>query len=436
MFKQAVFAITLLTSLLLSTSSYAVYDMYIEIGNGTNRDYASGSIAEAALDDVGALSSANCGAYTNGTGGDIPDLTTVTWNGGSDSGTLIHMTSTVTQSYMIDNDATGAIEDGDTITDGSGSFDVSGNADSCNLVFRLYDDDAPYDGANVDGWTFGSYVNYLRVVSDETERASWGTAAQDRWPILTDTPWTNRENSMEFSYFRVYFNGTGNTLFGRFNDILVHNMVIGSDGNSNCVVSRGAAGAGIYNNFLIGCGNSNENGLTCDTGGGDCIYLNNSCYNVDDCYVSSSNVIAYNNVCDPLGGGSCFLGDFVEGGYNTSGDGTADDDADFIGNANTNHDFSDDWVDATAGQIDLHLQSGSDLIDDCYFNAIDGTVNIDIDDDTRDGSGDTTDCGADEVVAAGGGGGGAGSQIIIFSGLRNKAQCWIQHMISQEGKRF
>lgn len=408
--------------MILTNNAYCATE-FISTINKTGEDYNLLSTWEAAMDDAGDLTdgTVKCGGWDAKTGSIPGDAVAVDWDGGSSTGTIIHVSESnggsggdqycvdVTSGTLADNDI---ILDVDTSTDG---FTINGAPDSCIIVAECYDDDGDLDDTIVvDGFTT-NVSNYVKITSPSGERHN-GTAgsgfklhhtssASFVLVTLSDTntvlEWLEITGSKSTSYgslkgvYASVFNG--NTII---RNNLLHFITGGNTGINGIEVMRGHT---IYNNFLY---NLRTHGILNTSYGTDYLVYNNTVFNFGAVSGSKGISIAGNNSSalvknnlvvkgpDTHADSNCFVFENGTHDYNASSDATA------TGTHSVTSITSAVFTSAT----NLHIVSGAvDIIDDGVDLGTTNGVNIDIDGRDRDAEGDTWDIGADEYVAVVGG---------------------------------
>jgi hypothetical protein len=404
----------LLTILLLSLSlsSYAATEFVCAI-NKTGEDYNTLALWEAAMDDCGDITDGTVftGDWDNQSGSDIADAAGITWDSGASNGTLIHMTST---QYLIDVSA-GTLDDDDTVSDGTNSFQVNGTPDSTIIVAECYDDDGDMTaGCTINGFTADS-SNYVKITAPVGERHD-GTAGSGVVIDVSSSPNQNpiniQDNNVVIEWLEItgwsgaagYQIRYGIVAGTAFNPLIQYNIVHDSGSNANNKTQHGIrwdrAGR-AYNNIVYNVGG---HGIREGAGYGGNVYIyGNTVYgfneaddNSDGIKVGNSSPGAVkNNLVIELGttGGLCFSGwGSTTHDYNASSDSSATG-TNSLDSGDASPPSTSDFVSVTAGSEDLHLVAGAVEVDEGVD--LSGTFTLDIDNTTRPA---TWDIGADEYV--------------------------------------
>ncbi len=395
----------------LCVPSYAVTEFIITV-NKTGEDYDTLALAEDALDNAGDIrdtGSVKCGSWDSCSSGtcdsaNMIDGEAVTWDAGSSTGTLWHITGT---QYML-TVSTGSLADDDVVDDGeSNSFVVNGAPDSCQITMELYDDDGACDTSiwTVFGFTTDS-DNYVKVTAPTGERHD-GTmpsgAAGDGACVDANAIAIAQEHSI-LEWIGITTSAATSTnarcLRCQRDEVVCRNLIV-----ADCI----NAGAGIYDaiatnntandvDFLnIIIYNAEDEGMDLFGGTGTYDISNVSIYNSggDGILVTAATgttTVTNGLVIDSSGSDYGANIDTIT----TSGSG------DTTGTSGLqNLVAADEWVSLTGGSEDLHLKSGSTSEDAGTDLGTTNGVNFDIDNRDRDAQGDTWDLGADEFVAAG-----------------------------------
>ena len=139
-------------TLLWSSRSEAVFDFDVTFC-ASGCDYTTPALAEAALDDAGSISdtTTKCGAW-DAQSGTIADATAVTWDAGASSGTLHHMTDAGSSGEYMLEVAAGTLDDNDIVSDGTNTFTLSGEDDSCSVTIRCAEN-GTFTNISIDGFT-------------------------------------------------------------------------------------------------------------------------------------------------------------------------------------------------------------------------------------------------------------------------------------------
>lgn len=412
--------ILLLLSSFIATNAYAIYEFKSKIcatgSNCTDEDYNALSTWENVMDDddgsVDLTGSAfKCGAWDGQSGSNIADHANVTWDGGSSTGQLMHMTNrTGSTDYYLEV-LTGTLANDDTVSDGTNTFNINGTPDSCQLTAEVYNDDGIYQNTagSIAGFTC-SATNYVKITAPEGERHNG-----------TDN------GGVTFKYYDMGAYGAVLNINSSY-CIIEYMIVKISTWNSYTkgITMHGdyISGATIRNNLVTTFSyhtNSSMTAIASDSRFSTTKIYNNIVYNfnrdggTNKSYTGINAVwsqLVYNNTtfqCDTgMVGGSGSLpvakNNISYGNYNV--------DYWSFNPASTNNLSSDatapayntyyrnktlSFVNTTSGSEDLHLAStDTDAID--MGADLSGTFTDDIDGKTRSG---TWDIGADEYFASG-----------------------------------
>lgn len=393
--------------------------------NKVGEDYNTITLWEAAMDNATDLTdgTVKTGNWDNQVNSDIADAAVVTWDGGTSTGTLIHMTGT---QYLIDVTG-GTLADNDTISDGGGNtFDIAGVPDSVIITLELYDDDGDLSetGIVIDGFTTNA-TNYCKITVSVGERhdgtgssgacINGGSAASDVFTIQDSyfqMEWVvikNFGNGGGYKGIKIHNSGPTN------GEIIIRNCIVynGGDTDDDAISINGYSNCKIINCIGYDCGRAF---ITANLAAGETTFFYNcSAYGNAASgdsgfakYASSmtcTNCTSFNSSPDfeDAGGvGSIILNNCI------SDDSTSDN---FLGSNNlVDKVATDNYTNVTGGSEDLHLKAGADCID--VGQDLSGTFTDDIDGVTRDG---TWDVGADEYVASGNGGSDDGTRNYFYS---------------------
>lgn len=410
--KRILFSIILLLN--LTSKCFAVTEFVCMINGGAVEDYNTITTWEGAMDDAGNLTDGTCATGDwDAQSGTIADGADVTWNGGTDDGTLIHMTDAgSTGTFLVIGDDSGDIDnlaDDDVITDGSNTITVNGSPDSAILVAECYNDDGDLNDRFSLGGNTANATNYLKITVPEGERHNgitggftlaptsngdamrpWVDYTQIEWIHLTG--WQGADNS---AFYGIYwYNNNGQ--YGTASHLLIHDNDTGANkrplvfyvDSQNITVDRC-----IVYNIL---GHADYAQFWYNRYRGTLNIKNCTFYNASSCGIqgiSTSYKPISTNVIVATTGGDCW-GANTLGDYNISTDGTAPDAG---GNSLINQDLTTQikFVSIAGSSEDLHLASGSVAIDE--GNDLGSPYDYDIDNVLVTG---TWDIGADEYVGA------------------------------------
>ncbi len=364
----------------------------VEVRN-SDGDYATFATVESAL-DVDCTDAVVASFDANS--GTIADGAACSTDSGGTTGTCVHQS--INGQILIIGAAGGTFDDNDVVTDGTNTVTLSTTADDAAIVVTFYDDFT--DGT----WSGGSYdsVNTLTLTGDTS---GWDGKASGGVQVT----------SGGFCSFKIE------------DPIFVENFVLQGDSSNDTTFCPRTSSGIVAKNLIIvngGVRGYQEVGFLCI----NCVSINSpadgfstyptasgslSCYNctcvgaADYCYQNgraNNYFAAYNSV----GFGST-TGEFdTTDGYLDNGDylGCSDTSCEVATHYVSELTLANELVDGSNG--DVHIKSGSNLID--AGNDYSGTtgINYDIDNVTRSG---TWDIGADEYVAASYSGRGIGRGI-------------------------
>src|SRR3990167_7565528 len=154
--KRLLLLIACLTAQLLSPlNSWAVFDFDVTVC-ASGCDYTAYSTAENALDNAGDIretGTAKCGAWDAQAGSAIADATAVTWDSGASSGTLHHQTDAGSSGEYLLTVAAGTLDDNDIVSDGTNTFTLAGEDDSCSITVKAGAAESIADTLYIDGFT-------------------------------------------------------------------------------------------------------------------------------------------------------------------------------------------------------------------------------------------------------------------------------------------
>ena len=400
----------LLILLLLTIPSqcFAVYEYNVSV-NKTGEDYNTVTLAEDALDNAGDIrdsGTVKCGAWDNCTAGtcnstNLTDGEAVTWDSGSSSGTLHHLTST---EYII-TATVGTLDDNDLVTDGTNTFQINGAGDSCQITIDVYNDDGVLtDTPGVNGFTT-DVDNFVKITAPSGERHN-GTEFSGATISSNSGNIVPADNYTEISWL-VFTSSTNNgTNYEAFikpiagaNNSVVKNNVFYDINN----ISTGTFGAAIgsstqsYTNFFVYDNiiyNTELTGVSWGFGNQGVLVYNNTIYNAGSTGFAightNSTVTAKNNlICASVTAdyGANIDTRVTNASCDATGDGSL-----------INFTASNQFTNTSSGSEDFHLKSGANAID--VGTDLTTSANIDIDGRDRDATGDVWDLGADEFVAS------------------------------------
>src|SRR3990167_5214814 len=175
---------------------------YVGCGTGScsgsgEEDFGSLSSWESNTDEDLTVSTTKCGNWDTKSGVTIANLTAVTWDSGSSSGTIVHQSDhagTSLDQYMIKGITGGTLDDNDVVSDGTNTFTINGIPDSCIAVAQVYNDDGNLSDSTFDmaGASTNS-TNYRKITVPESERHN-GTVSQG---VLWNSTQTTNEGLLE-----------------------------------------------------------------------------------------------------------------------------------------------------------------------------------------------------------------------------------------------
>lgn len=407
---KRLFLMSLVLSLLLSLANnvYAVTE-FISTINRSGEDYNTISSWEAATDNAGNITDGTvlCGGWDTKTGTIPADTVTVDWDGGSSTGTIIHVSESnggsggdqylidVTSGSLADDDV---ILDIDTSTDG---FTIDGIPDSCIITAECYDDDGTLNNSviNFSGVTTDS-TNYRKVTVLDGERHNGvlpnGTAGDG---FILDCGASDcidiAESNFVLEWIAIDCTGANSTFD--------HCLTTSNNDTPTFIRNLVVAASPTHNNVAINCNEPNPcnvfNSITYNTssvgigirgsnraGSANFFYNNSSSgfatgINAVDTKTTIKNCVSSGSTNDYSGTPN------AASTHNASGDATAPALNTYYRNAIVN------FTSAT----DLHLTSSSTSLID---KGTDLGTSTDIDGDDRD-TYTPWDIGADEYVSAG-----------------------------------
>lgn len=268
-----------------------------------------------------------CGNWDNQSGSNIADHANVTWDSGSSTGQLMHMTNrTGATAYYLEV-LTGTLADDDTVSDGTNTFDVNGTPDSCALTAHLYDDDGDFTegGISINGFDLNS-TNRVKIspapgeIHDGTPDSGVTIVhtttgdfnsiidVQDTHVVIEGIVFKTTTNHLSTATLRTAIAATSLSDAPIFrNNIIVRvGGTTAATGQSGIAMANNAGATKAFNNIVIGFGrgifidNTNlyhlYNNTTKDSGTG--IFYGNSVYrakiknhlSVDDSTAFSNNI--------------------------------------------------------------------------------------------------------------------------------------------------
>jgi len=263
-----------------------------------------------------------------------------------------------------------------------------------------YDDGILTGNLVIEGSTTNaSYYMWVSVDSAESHRGG-RTSGVLLDPATADVPVRLNDAYTVFEGFRLtdWGSSSGSVVgisIGASDCIVRRNVIYGDvSGNGGAAISFPQNNALIYNNLVF---NTTGNGISDATGSGSGKRLyNNTIYNTAagtyGIYsTNGSGTVLKNNIALSCGA-SCFSGSFSSATYNMSSDGTASGTGSLINKA-----AAVQFVSTVSGSEDLHLQTGSDGIDNGDSVGLSVFYTGDIDAAFREYN--AWDMGADEYVS-------------------------------------
>jgi hypothetical protein len=374
-------------------------------------DYTAASTAITALALAGNIKAASnlakTGNWTNKVGSSITDNAAVTWDAGARTGHLIHMTGT---QYLISCTTTTDCTNlgaGDTVSDGTNTFDISGAPDSAIVRINCHENATFNDNFTVSmgAATNSDATNYMIVGVDSGFRhngtSSTGCKVQSNAAAITVTLGSHSSTAEWLRIGLNLSNGTNascastSATFGNWNlgfrNVIVENCVNSGAGSFRGVTLGHSANTGNPVNYIqnsivygsesdgiqfsgsaTGVDNSIWNntsygnggwGITAGGGGIEVVKNNLACQNTSGDYQGTYDTFTSNGSCDTSG---------------TSGLTSLTNSAEFV----------------NTGSNDYHLKLSAVSIDKGTNLGSSNNINIDIDNTTRIGA---WDIGADEA---------------------------------------
>lgn len=403
--------LSLVLSLALSLNAEAVITYTASVCS-SGCEFTLFSSAEDALDNAGDIrhtGSVKCGSWDNQSGSDIANATAVTWDAGASSGTLHNMT---TSQYLL-TVSSGTLDDNDTVTDGTNSFQVNGTPDHCAI-------DIQCQGNETISETVATSMNGFTTDSDNNVRfsvgATWrhnGTASTGCTISSNATSVINLADSNAYIQWLVIketLNSASNTnamvsLGSSDTEMYIDHVIIADPINPGAgTISYGIDMAGstsgsttfATNNIIYGGTETTSGILENSTFGRTIEADNNSIYNFGNKGIISGSANGTTRAKNNLSIGTT-SGDY-SGSFDTF---TTNGSGDTSGTSGLQSLVaSTEWSNPGT---DMHLKSGATSINAGTDLVTTPTgVNYDIDNRDRDALADTWDLGADEFVAAAG----------------------------------
>jgi len=416
--------------LLLPVNSWAVNTVYFT-ANKTGEDYGGPSAWEGAMDGAGAANYTSggdgivCGEWDTCTGGtcnsaNLTDGEAVTWDSGASSGTLFHISNNngniggSNKDYYVIDVTSGTLDNDDSVTDGTNTFQVNGNADSCILYLEMFDDDGEHSGtADISFVT--DATNYFVITAPAGERHS-GPPMSDgssgngfRGQTVNRDEYINCGNNygiVEWLQVEAVADASSDRNAIQACAIVRYNIIEGDEESGTQGIGLTGTFSGTYyihNNIIYDMPINDNEGIVLENSSSGTVYIWNNTLvdNVGQGYNAKANandpvIHLANNLAD--GNGT----DYAEGeaststSTNISSDTSSPDGASYQSKNPT-------YVNEASN--DFHLADGSDGEDAGTDLGTTQGVNIDIDGTNRDaGTYDPWDCGAHEETTVAGGG--------------------------------
>jgi len=395
----------LLVILLTTTRSEAVYEFNVTVC-ASGCDYTAFSTAESAIDNVGDLTSAAsaCGAWDAQSGSAIADATAVTWDSGVSTGTLHHQTDAGSSGEYILTVSGGTLDDNDIVSDGTNTFTVNGNADTCAIVLECGAAEDIDGGLSFSGFT---------TDADNNLRATGGSFKHNGTPASGCVITRNT--------FNVLSPADSNLIY---EDLIIEETA-NSATNSNCISSGSSDTNMVFRRIIVNtCVNAGAGvfdgiaNLTASTSSGVVSVLDSQVINPEADGIRTGNttgvtVNLYNNSVISAGAHGIESGsangtvnavnnlafDSATADYAGTFDtfttnGASDTTGDPVGLDSLTS--SSEFTSVTGGSEDLHILTGAVAKDAGTDLGSTNAVDVDIDGTTRSG---TWDVGSDEFVS-------------------------------------
>ena len=371
--------------MLIASNALAVTDFGITI-KSSGGDYTSISTAESVFDfDILNMVVASFDASS----GTIPDNTACTTDSGATSGNCVHQS--VGGQLLITGVSGGTFDDNDVVTDGTNTVTLSSGTDSAYIVMTVYIDLTSF---TFDGGTYhsndGSWHNVVTVRGDTTD---WNGTPSGMIQITAGGVSTVNMRDRFISLQNFYITGSDDSTVALSFNATSSNLI--------CDGCGFGAGYEISSNFAIrlvnsvsidspGFGFTNYPSSSVSVGQQyyNCVAINAGSYGFSKGDVGT--VYAYNSAS--FGATSGDFASTVVGNYNACSDTSCNIFTNYVSGLTMANEITD------GANGDVHLKSGSNLIDAGYDYSGATGVDYDIDNVTRSG---TWDIGADEYVAAG-----------------------------------
>lgn len=396
--------ITLLISLFSSLNAYAVTDFVNVINIAASEDYNTLALWEAAMDNAGDITNANCKVFSHGgITGAMPDAGTVTGQTSGATATIIHTTTT---QVLLDT-ISGTFQSGEDVCDDSptcaNKVTISSAGDGANIVAHVYNDDGDLTGqTTLDGLTT-SATQHWEITSPSTERHTGIVNTGATIAATTMAALTNLDGSTIISWMEFDGAGTASTIspfiVSNGNSINLYRNLLYNYTSCNSGASCGVNpnSGNVSNNLFSNLGGASEKAV--ESRGGTVVAANNTIFDIDTAFVETTgSITAYNNFIDDNAGDGDAFGSCGAGSNNSTNDSTGDGDASCSGGAVVDNEMDDDVVNTST---DFHLLStASSVIDLATDLTTTANANIDIDNYDRDAGGVTWDIGFDEFIAS------------------------------------
>lgn len=402
MFKNLRLILLLNSLILLSKPCFAVTE-FVSTINKTGEDYNTLALWEAAMDNAGDITNANCKVFSHGgITGAMPDAGTVTGQISGATGVIIHTTAT---QILIDTIAVSTFQSGEDVCDDSptcaNKVTLSNTGDAAIITAHIYNDEGDLDGGTtLDGLTT-SATQYWHITSPVGERHQGIVGAGATITNSADNnDITNTDANTLIDWLE--FDGSGHAtsrrhILGSLAADIHHNLFY-NNGACNtgaaCGVEISAGTWNVSNNLFNNMGGSSERAFGNSGGVGN--YVNNTVFDTDIAvYDGGGTSYVYNNFIDDNGADGDALGS-CDGGSNNSTNDTTSTAAGCASGAVVNVEM-DSIVVAISSNFHL-LSTATSVIDDGFDLTTTYSSNFDIDNYDRDAGGVTWDIGFDEFI--------------------------------------
>jgi len=255
-------------------SSYAPSIIYFistvsESGEASTKDYTSLASWQAGVQCD--LTHSVTGEWDTQVEGDIADQTAVTWDSGTSSGTLIHMTKVAKSgkdAFLLVT--TDTLENNDLVSDGLNTFTVNGTPASAIAVAKIdgTGTSAETSALTISGWT-SSASNYIKIYTTASARHS-GVWSDTKYRIIPTTGIALQINDENVRIDGLQFSSSDDSIVVTSNtgdcDIrLSNNIFKGNATDSKYGLSFGAAGASssfvAWNNIIYDMSGTSAAGI-------------------------------------------------------------------------------------------------------------------------------------------------------------------------------